>query len=400
MREIEKYLFQPKKFQDIIQTALIVIDTNVLLAAYQYRNITFKELLAALEFFHEEQRLLIPSHVLKEFFKNRPDRIVEIIRAVQQARDGLQPVKDVSKIEMKIPSMEYLQSHGKISDIESNLSNAKDNYNKEIKQYREELTGLIDELKSFFIQDPILEKYEKIFKEAYYKPESLESHTELLREFKEREKLNLPPGYKDGKKENNGEGDYIIWRHILEIKERNVIFLTSDNKADWVYKDPNGNVISARRELVEEFYEATGNTFCVVHPSAFLKAYNPKTNSEVLDDLNDKLNEAGITSKRYEFIAASDKGINVSPVNVQDHMNKIIENIIAHPSRRRYRMGDNDYLDNALYRISENKRFFDKAILKADIIANNEYLTNKDRQDQYEKLADWIYDDLFQLDDL
>lgn len=38
MDKLDKHFFQPKKFEDIIDTAKIVIDTNVLLAAYQYQG--------------------------------------------------------------------------------------------------------------------------------------------------------------------------------------------------------------------------------------------------------------------------------------------------------------------------------------------------------------------------
>lgn len=101
MENLETYFFQPKRFEDIIQSAKIVIDTNVLLAAYQYRNITFKELINTLEDLHRQKRLIIPSHVIKEFFKNRPDRIVEIIQTVQQVRDSLPDIKKIESIEKK-----------------------------------------------------------------------------------------------------------------------------------------------------------------------------------------------------------------------------------------------------------------------------------------------------------
>jgi len=292
MDNLDKYFFQPKKFEDILGTAKIVIDTNVLLAAYQYRNITFRELIDTLKALNEQKRLLIPSHVLKEFFKNRPQRIVEIIQTVQQVRDGLTKVKEINNIETKLPSLDYLTCNIEIKQSENDLKYAYDEYNKRIKAYKEELTKLINELKSFFNYDPILVNYSSIFKDSFFSPVTLKDEEQILKDFNERVKKGLPPGYKDGKKVQNGEGDYIIWDHILQIKDSDVIFISADNKPDWVYKDPDGNVINGRRELVEEFYEKSeGKSFCIVHPSVFIKAYNPSVNKEVIQDLNTTLNE-------------------------------------------------------------------------------------------------------------
>ena len=69
LTDLDKFLFQPKKFEDMISTSKIVVDTNVLLAAYQYRNITFKELISTLDKLSRENRLVIPSHVMKEFLR-------------------------------------------------------------------------------------------------------------------------------------------------------------------------------------------------------------------------------------------------------------------------------------------------------------------------------------------
>lgn len=149
--------------------------------------------------------------------------------------------------------MEYLSNYEQIQSSEEKIVKITDEYKNTLKEYRQKLTTLIEELKSFFNNDPILEKYKKIFTESFFEPDSLPDYDKMISEFVQRAKVNLPPGYKDEKKQDNGEGDFIIWKHILEIKNTDVIFITGDNKIDWVYTDPNGNVISARIELVEVF---------------------------------------------------------------------------------------------------------------------------------------------------
>lgn len=245
-----------------------------------------------MESLNQQKRLIIPSHVLKEFFKNRPKKIVEIIQTVQQFKDSLPSIKEIKNIATKIPSLDYLSCNEEIQKAEGDLEKTYKRYNENLKEYRKKLAELINELKSFFNSDPILNKYEEIFKSSYYKPDTLKDDEEMIKEFNNREKNNIPPGLKDGQKSENFEGDYIIWEHILQIKNSDVIFISADNKPDWVYKETNGNLINARRELVEEFYEKSkGKSFCIIHPSVFIKAYNPSVNKEVIQDLDTTLNE-------------------------------------------------------------------------------------------------------------
>ena len=284
---LDTYLFQPKKIEDIINTALVVVDTNVLLAGYQYRDITLKEIMDTLSALKEKERLIIPSHVLKEFFNRRPSKIVELIQSVQQHRDSIQSLGEWKRVDKKVPSLDYTTLDENITQIENDLIESRKDYNKKIGEYRDSLTALIDELKTYFNIDPILENYKEIFKSAFYMPETLPSEGELLEKFKERVKKKLPPGYKDAGKEDNEAGDYIIWAQILSLKE-DVLFISADNKPDWVYKEPGGKkIISARRELVEEFYAASeGKTFCIVHPSTFIQLYNPDVKEDVIEDLS------------------------------------------------------------------------------------------------------------------
>lgn len=394
MEELDKYLFQPKKFEEIITNAKIVIDTNVLLAAYQYRNMTFKELIHTLNSLNGQSRLVIPSHVLKEFFKNRPQRIVEIIQTVQQVRDSLQSVKEISNIENKIPSLDYLSCSDEIKKAEINLKEAYSKYNNNIKSYKVKLSELINELKSFFNYDPILVEYQSIFKKSFFKPETLKDEEQLLKDFNLRVKNQLPPGYKDGNKTENGEGDYIIWEHILQL-DSDVIFVSADNKPDWVYKDPNGNVINARRELVEEFYEKTnGKSFCIVHPSVFLKAHNPSVDKEVIEDMNIKLVEVNkfkipdSVLKSIEYL--NEEGNSVLANSKYASLWKaLINNPISSIKHQEYVKGTNSFLNQAIYSVLNNRAFHSEVIDRANKIAQKSELTDKEKEERYNDLASW-----------
>lgn len=385
LKSLNTYLFQPESFENLLHTAEIVVDTNVLLAAYQYRNITFRELIITLEKLHEQARLKVPSHVIKEFFKNRPERIVEIIQTVQQVRDGLPDIKKIESIEKKIPSMEYLSNHPEIHSIEEQIISLSNEYKIKVKDYRVKLTDLTDELKSFFINDPILDKYKKIFTEATFKPETLPDYEQMQTEFRSRALTNLPPGYKDGKKQENGEGDFIIWKHILEIKENDVIFITADNKTDWVYKESNGNVINARRELIEEFYEANERSFCIVHPSTFLKAFNPGIDTEVIEDMNTKLEETNHIHQN--IMDLNDEG---DSIRANKEYSRLFKLLLEKGKVTRYTLGTSLNLDQVLYSASIHKPFYNELLKKADKIACLD-VPDSEKHKRYNELASYGY---------
>jgi hypothetical protein len=397
--QLNKYIFQPKKLEDIITTAKIVVDTNVLLAGYQYRDLTFKEIINTLSKLNEQARLLIPSHVLKEFFKRRPEKIVEMIQSVQQHRDKIPSYKTDDPIEKVIPSLELTSLHSDISEIEETIRNKSKELNENIKKYRDLHNILIEEFKGYFNVDPILEIYSQLFKSAFFKPEGLQSEEDLIKHFNDvRVKEKLPPGYKDAKKNNGNEaGDFIIWSHILEIKD-DVIFITADNKPDWVYSEPgNGKVINARRELVEEFYsESDRKTFTVVNPATFLKIFNPDVEPTVIEDLSHPVNKTIDRAIETNFIHDAILNLNdegnslVANTEYGKLMRRLINNTVESTRpKKRYLKGTSPYLDKVLSEIVYNLPFFDEVSARAHKIADNDDLSDKDKDLAYHSLAEW-----------
>lgn len=71
-----------------------------------------------------------------------------------------------------------------------------------------------------------------------------------------RNENKIPPGYKDGSKTENSEGDYLIWCEILDLasqEHRSVIFVSEDLKDDWLQK-VGGLTIGPLPCLRKEFY--------------------------------------------------------------------------------------------------------------------------------------------------
>ncbi|MED4392547.1 PIN-like domain-containing protein [Priestia aryabhattai] len=276
MEKWEKYFFQPKSINDILGNAAVFIDTNVLLSAYQWREVTVNEVISVMKILNEEGRLKIPLQVIKEFARNRPKEIVKRMNELEEAISKLQKPNALTQ---KVPMLEGLEIYEKVKELQ-------DNYEEGLKNYKKGLMELRDELKRLFYEDHILSQLQEIFKTAVFNPPSIKSEDELIKDAEKRFKNQQPPGYKDSSKEENSAGDYIIWANMLEL-EQNVIFVSNEKKPDWVYTDKHKNTISVRRELTEEFFEcSSGHTFGYLSPKELITLLKPSVSEEVKKDLD------------------------------------------------------------------------------------------------------------------
>lgn len=281
MESWNPYFHQPKPIDELINNALIVVDTNVLLSAYQWREVTVNEMIKTLRGISDEDRLRIPLQVIKEFSSNRPKELIQRINDIETLISGLQPHKPLNQ---KVPMLEG-------ENVFEEASRLQGEYNEVLKEYRNELTNLRDSIKDLFQKDLYLENLKEIIEKSFYSPGASESMEELKKKAEKRFKEKIPPGYKDDPKESNSFGDYIIWDSILKLKS-NVIFISGDKKQDWVYRDTKKNSITARRELVEEFFiESGGKDFAYLSPKEFISLFNPNVTDEIKEDLSTSISK-------------------------------------------------------------------------------------------------------------
>jgi predicted nucleic acid-binding protein len=273
----EKYIFQPLPLERLIKDpeTKVVIDTNVLLAAYQWRKVTTKEIIKALQDLSTNRRLVVPEHIIKEFSLRRPDLIAEMIQGIDQEFS--------SKFNSPRELMEVVPAL--IDTDEFTIAkSSRESYIDASKEYRKQLKSLRDKLLSLFNEDHVLDAYKKIFEQSFFAPDNFPNLSKLETEATERFKKKIPPGYKDGGKSDNSAGDYIIWRYMLELNS-DVLFVSLDHKPDWVLKSANDHVITARQELIMEFYEMTGKSFRLVSPIDFFPLIVPSLSEEIRKDL-------------------------------------------------------------------------------------------------------------------
>ncbi|MCU5047038.1 PIN-like domain-containing protein [Bacillus cereus group sp. Bce006] len=330
--ELEKLFIKIKPLEQMIKNAKIVVDTNVLLSAYQTKPVTFKFILEILEDLAENNRLKIPAHVIEEFNEKRPDLIKDIADELQQFIDNINKIKNTTppkKLNKILPAIDVLENSytENVLELQNDFNKQLQNLKEQGNKFKDELNLLVLKLCQYMDDDPILKKYEKIIRSSYFKPE-LELDEESIKEEGERRfKEKIPPGFKDDKKENNKYGDLIIWLQMCELKE-DIIFITFDNKSDWIYKDSDKNILGAKRSLVEEYYEKSGGkSFKILHPGDFGDLYSKgKVTSEVKEDMDDytfslaKIN-SGVPLHGWDFTFHTEKTEKTEKTEIEETEN-------------------------------------------------------------------------------
>lgn len=90
-----------------------------------------------------------------------------------------------------------------------------------------------------------------------YNPEEQAGYVE---EFRRRAEAKIPPGYKDNRKDDEGIGDFLIWKTLLKVgqdRKMHLAFVTGEQKGDWFVRADGGPVFP-RIELVDEYRRASG----------------------------------------------------------------------------------------------------------------------------------------------
>lgn len=259
----------------IIDDCLVVVDTNVLLAPYSTGSKGISELKKVYTTLARENRLLVPAHVAKEFAKNRSDKIRNIHQRLQR-RKSEKP--SLVKSQGDDPVVRELEGY---NDLEESTEAVREAWNK----YNQALESLIDQVRAWNWNDPVTKMYSNIFKDNII-VELNETEVEVKEEYSRRVKHKVPPGYKDSGKDDNREGDLIVWLTLLQVaasKGLSAVFVTDDSKSDW-WVGSEGVVLCPRFELVNEFTRRVdGASFHILQIGEFLRLFGVE--EDVVEDL-------------------------------------------------------------------------------------------------------------------
>ncbi|WP_017389301.1 PIN-like domain-containing protein [Acinetobacter calcoaceticus] len=288
------YNLEEKEFEELWNNGIFIFDTNVLLNLYRYQHDTRDALLKVMEKLNN--RVWIPYHVGLEFQRNRPIVIAEQYKKFSEVKNIID--KSILTMKKEFDNLQLKTRHSYINPdkLIENFESIKNSFFNDLKKLEETSINTSS-------RDEIRERIDILFKNNIgLPPKNQEEIDKVMTEGELRYKKNIPPGFKDlSKDEKNPDeftysnitykskyGDLIIWKQIIEhVKTnsyKNIVFVTDDSKADWLWKiESNGSkILGVRPELKDEFYRETNvKNFHIYNTKSFLSYANDNLNAKV-----------------------------------------------------------------------------------------------------------------------
>lgn len=261
--------YQVPSVEGAIETADIVLDTNVLLLPYGAGSGSLGEIIKVLKPLAEKKRLFLPGQVAREFIRNRPNKLGEL---QQQLQDKISRFLAIDKL--NFPILEGNAEYSKLNETMAKTAALK-------KELGEAGASVVQKIKSWEWNDPVNTAYRTVFSPATIISPDID-RTKILAELRRRQRMQIPPGYKDAAKDDLGIGDFLIWLTILEIGTRNkkpLIFVSGEEKSDWQHRSGGAGFLP-RYELVDEYRRYSGGQpFYMIPLSRLLELLNAKSES-------------------------------------------------------------------------------------------------------------------------
>lgn len=271
-------------FDNLDRSVVIVLDANVLLHFFRYSKKSQDKLFLALE--KVRSNLFIPYQAALEYHYERQNvsrsnkkKIEKMISESEIVKNNFQDeiIKQIEEYGGTIRSTDEKTIR---EEVVSEFENATNQFWESFKEIS--LKKLME-----LIPDNSRTAYQiaDLLDNKVGEPFSSEEIQSISEEGEKRYALELPPGYKDSKKKNKmrifGEytydmqyGDLILWKEIIKYCEKNtfirtVIFISDDEKNDWIFK-AKGEKVGVRVELKQELNELVDARLEVFSPKKFL----------------------------------------------------------------------------------------------------------------------------------
>lgn len=251
---------------------LIFIDTNIIALIYRLNNKSRDEFFNWIKPFIDGKRIKVPNWVVNEY-TNRfiRDKIFDYLSPLSSLKSISKEYNNVfdflnMHVDEEVVLEDRTKTYTKPEDLKKDIFELKKLFNR---------ISFITKNKNSDYVHKIHNKIETIFHTCHIDSNLDSIFKDLNRSSQMRYNHKFPPGFDDAKKELNEYGDLIIWKEILEYSKNNhkkkVIFLTNDEKKDWVYppikvvengrtrnnSDPKYKIIDPR--LIHEFFINTGS---------------------------------------------------------------------------------------------------------------------------------------------
>lgn len=284
--------------------SVFVYDTNALLLLYRCERETREAFFSQWEKIRE--RVWLPYHVCLEYQRNRltaiKDHVKELRNAGAHISSRVQTAADISDFDAKYAATirRYDSLRGKVSELANELQGIVDKF------VQEQIETRISEADFLTNHDTVRDRISDLIGERIGNPPN-EAEIKTLQELGEvRFAKQIPPGFEDAKTKKDDTftfnrityqrkfGDWFIWHEILtyasEKKPGALIFVTNDNKKDWLFETGGlirGPLESLKTELAEK---GEGTHFLLYSSASFLNAANAflegqATSPEIIKEL-------------------------------------------------------------------------------------------------------------------
>lgn len=258
-----------RNIDEAIKDAVFVLDTNVLLLPFGAGASSLKQITEVYRKLNSENRLLIPAQVAREFIKNRPDKITDLYQGLSDKISRFSAPDRLS-----YPILEGIEEFKVLNEVVEKAATLKSEISKAN-------AALLKRIRNWEWNDPVSQAYKAEFtSKNIVEPEC--DKQKILDELRRRYDLKIPPGYKDAGKDDYGIGDYLIWKTILDVGQRekkDVIFISGDEKADWQHRAAGGGFLP-RYELLDEYRRASdGKSLFIIPLSKLLELMKAEAGS-------------------------------------------------------------------------------------------------------------------------
>lgn len=280
--------FKLESISTVKDTCLFVLDANVLLLPYGADASSLKAIRSVYEKLSEQNRVFIPAQAAREFLDNRSNKLADIHELLS---------KKMSQNFQFITSHPFLNEISEFKAVIEKETQLKDL----IKGYRREIKNTLGIIQSWGWDDPVSKMYHEVLSKSVLSDSEIcekEIEADLIR----RSTLKIPPGYKDGGKNENQAGDLLIWHELLRLGSTNnqhVIFVSGDEKADWWHQS-GGKNLYPRFELVDEFRTKTdGKSFHILSLSDLLRIFD--TDAEIVKAIETSERNSLVSTSTFTF---------------------------------------------------------------------------------------------------
>ncbi len=252
--------FESPTIDELLDSCVFAFDTNALLAPLDLSGKSIDSIEKIYRALAESKRLFAPAHAVREFTANRSKKIVKAFEEIELRITGFPSFSEVES-----PMLNGIPLLAEVNACFSKMKEIK-------KEAVKKLLAMKELLSDWGWKDRVSVLYREVFTAANIL-ECQVAAEELRKLHQDRFSKSLPPGYKDGSKQDGGVGDLIIWLTLIDLsktEKKPLIFVTNESKPDWYYNF-NKHPVLPREELRHEFFDKSGFHIGLINWVSFLE---------------------------------------------------------------------------------------------------------------------------------